>query len=139
MNETPDTLRQLRFIQNPSAELLEVHAEAWEADIKERDDLRTRIAEFLAKRHELDDSRTWFWDDDCAALAGKEKRPSSLSLDTGIDLWREWFGWSGDPWEGDDYGRVSCFFCGENEPNHSTRCVYQRAKQLVDGVEERKA
>ena len=32
MNESPDTLRQLRFIQNPSAELLEAHVEAWQAD-----------------------------------------------------------------------------------------------------------
>lgn len=51
--------------------------------------------------------------------------------DLGLQLWKEWFEWDGDPLVVDDYGRVTCFFCVEDDPNHSKDCIFVKAKQLV--------
>jgi len=54
-------------------------------------------------------------------------------------LWREWFKDDGDPWESDDYGRVDCFFCGREQPNHLEDCVYERAFRLIGNKEDTNA
>lgn len=47
-------------------------------------------------------------------------------------LWKEWFGWSGNPWVSDSEGCFSsCFFCGEGSPDHERTCVFVRAKDLL--------
>lgn len=51
---------------------------------------------------------------------------------TAIELWKRWFDWSGDPWvDASEFGRVYCFFCGENHPNHEPHCVFVTAQKLV--------
>lgn len=54
-----------------------------------------------------------------------------------LELWREWFRWSGDPWEVEDQmGRVGCFFCIADQPNHEPDCIYLAAWELVHGTRE---
>ena len=33
-----------------------------------------------------------------------------------------WVEYDGNPWITDDYGRTTCFFCAEEEPNHTKDC-----------------
>jgi hypothetical protein len=52
-------------------------------------------------------------------------------VDQGLKLWKEWFDFSGSPWESDSHGYgMDCFFCGEEHPDHSTECVFVRAQNL---------
>ena len=58
-----------------------------------------------------------------------------------LELWREWFVWDGDPTYMDEmYGDLRCFFCGEillDKPyEHAPNCIFIRAKQLVDSLED---
>jgi hypothetical protein len=57
-----------------------------------------------------------------------------MNTDAGLQLWMDWFKQDGNPWIGDttDYGRQDkCFFCVEEKPNHSTNCIYVKAKYLL--------
>lgn len=56
-----------------------------------------------------------------------------IKLDLGMQLWKEWFEWSGDPWTaaGRDCDWTDCFFCGEDEPKHSDNCIYERVRLLL--------
>ena len=51
--------------------------------------------------------------------------------DKGLKIWQEWFEWSGDPWQNDDYGNTFCFFCGEGIPNHLESCAFVKAQELI--------
>lgn len=52
--------------------------------------------------------------------------------DTALGLWKEWFEYSGIPWERDvDNWDSSCFFCGEGHPEHKWNCVFVRACRIV--------
>lgn len=53
-----------------------------------------------------------------------------LKMDEALNIWREWFEWSGNPWVEDDYGKTNCFFCGETEPNHAPSCAFIKAQTL---------
>lgn len=56
-------------------------------------------------------------------------------MDKGLELWKQWFDWDGEPWTSDDYGRTDCFFCGESYPSHSEDCVWVHAKKLLEEQE----
>lgn len=49
-----------------------------------------------------------------------------------LQLWKAWFGFDGNPWITDDYGRTYCFFCVEASPNHSDDCIFVRARSLCE-------
>lgn len=52
-------------------------------------------------------------------------------------LWQEWFSEDGDPWCYDDsWGVHNCSFCGHESPGHTQYCVYVRAKELLEQVNE---
>jgi len=48
-----------------------------------------------------------------------------------LELWRQWFDWDGDPWVEDNRANVTCFFCLEDKPNHTSNCTYERARNLL--------
>jgi len=57
--------------------------------------------------------------------------------DKALGLWRRLLEWIGDyPWQESNYDLDStCFFCGEDYPEHKSNCVYLAAKKLIEGNE----
>jgi hypothetical protein len=57
--------------------------------------------------------------------------------DETLKLWRRLLEWIGDdPWHEINYGLdFSCFFCGEDRPNHEPDCIYLVVKKLIEGDE----
>ena len=53
-------------------------------------------------------------------------------MDKALELWKRLFEWTDDPYEGDEYGKQWCFFCGEDYPTHIIDCIWIEAKKLVE-------
>jgi len=71
-------------------------------------------------------------------ILGKAKDCEMLDDEKALVLWRRWFEYSGDPYEGpDDYGDRCCFFCGnERHIGHAADCIYLQAKMLIKPLAE---